>query len=38
MLGAKKNKNEIEYKKIKSQESKINIILDKLNEYLMYTY
>ncbi len=34
MLGVKKNKNEIDYKKIKTQESKINIIIDKLNEYL----
>ena len=34
MLGVKKNKNELEYEKIKSQENKINIILDKLIEYL----
>ncbi len=34
MLGVKKNKNELEYEKIKSQEKKINIILDKLIEYL----
>ena len=33
-VGSKKNKNEIDYKKIKTQESKINIIIDKLNEYL----
>jgi uroporphyrinogen decarboxylase len=34
MLGIKKTKNEIDYEKVKSQESKINIILNKLNEYL----
>ena len=34
MLGVKKNKNEINYEKINSQESKIDIILSKLNEYL----
>jgi uroporphyrinogen decarboxylase len=34
MLGIKKNKYEIDYKKIKSNKSKINIILNKLNEYL----
>jgi len=34
MLGAKKNKNELEYKKIKSQEAQIKIILDKLIQYL----
>jgi uroporphyrinogen decarboxylase len=34
MLGAKKNKNELEYEKIKSQEHKVNIILNKLIEYL----
>ena len=31
MLGIKKTKNEIDYEKVKSQESKINIILNKLN-------
>ena len=34
MLGAKKNKNELEYGKIKSQETQVNIILDKLVQYL----
>jgi len=34
MLGAKKNKNELEYKKIKSQKLHLNIILDKLIQYL----
>jgi uroporphyrinogen decarboxylase len=34
MLGAKKNKNELEYKKIKSQETQVKIILDKLIQYL----
>ena len=34
MLGAKKNKNEIDFKKIRSQETKVNIILDKLNDHL----
>ena len=34
MLGAKLNKNEINYKKIKSKEFEVNVILDKLNEYL----
>ena len=34
MLGAKKNKNQIEYDIIKSQETKVNIILNKLIEYL----
>ena len=34
MFGIKKNKNEIDYKKIQEQQSEINIILDKLNEYL----
>ena len=34
MLGAKKGKNEINYKTIKSQKLNIDIILDKLNEYL----
>ena len=34
ILGAKKNKNELKHEKIKSQEAKVNIILDKLIEYL----
>ena len=34
MLGAKKNKNEINYEKIKSQKSELNVIFNKLNEYL----
>ena len=34
MLGAKNNKNEVEYDIIKSQETKVNIILNKLIEYL----
>jgi uroporphyrinogen decarboxylase len=34
MLGAKNKKNEIDYKKIKSKEFEVNVILDKLNEYL----
>ena len=34
MLELKKNKNELEYKKVKSQKPKTKIILDKLNEYL----
>ena len=34
MLGAKKNKKEIEYEKIKSQKNQIDIILNKLIEYL----
>ena len=34
ILGAKKNKNELEHEKIKSQEAKVNIILDKLIGYL----
>ena len=34
MLGVKKNKNEIDYKKIESNKSEVNIILNKLNEYL----
>ncbi len=34
MLGAKKNKNEINFEKIKSNEFEVNVILDKLNEYL----
>ena len=34
MLGVKKNKNEIDYKKIESNKSEVKIILNKLNEYL----
>ena len=34
MLGAKKNKIEINFKKIKERESDINLILNKLHEYL----
>ena len=34
MLGAKINKNEINYNKITSNEFEVNVILDKLNEYL----
>ena len=34
MLGAKLNKNEIDYKKITNKEFEVNLILDKLNEYL----
>ena len=34
MLGAKKNKEEVDYKKIRSKEFEVNVILDKLNEYL----
>ena len=34
MFGIKKNKNKINYKKIQEQQSDINVILDKLNEYL----
>ena len=34
MLGAKKNKNELEYEKIKSQRTLVDIILDKLIQYL----
>ena len=34
MLGAKQNKNQIDYKKIKNKEFEVNLILDKLNEYL----
>ena len=36
MLGAKKSKKDIDYKKIKEKESEINIILDKLHEYLCF--
>ncbi len=34
MLGAKGNKNEIDYKKIKAKEFEVDLILDKLNDYL----
>jgi uroporphyrinogen decarboxylase len=34
MLNAKKNKNEIDFDKIKSNDFEVNLILDKLNEYL----
>jgi uroporphyrinogen decarboxylase len=34
MLGAKQNKNEVDYKKIKSKEFEVNVILDKLHDYL----
>ena len=34
MLGAKINKNEIDFKKIRSKEFEVNLILDKLHEYL----
>ena len=34
MMGIKKNKNEIDYMKIKSKEFEVNLILDKLHEYL----
>tara|TARA_B110000902_G_C14150096_1_gene529179 strand:+ start:22 stop:972 length:951 start_codon:yes stop_codon:yes gene_type:complete len=34
MLGAKDGKNKINYKKIKSKEFEVNVVLDKLNEYL----
>ena len=34
MLGVKLNKNEIDYKKITSNKFEVNLILDKLNEYL----
>jgi uroporphyrinogen decarboxylase len=34
MLGAKKGKKDINYKKIKEKEFEVNLILDKLNEYL----
>ncbi len=34
MLGIKLSKNNINYKKLKSQEFEVNLILDKLNEYL----
>ena len=34
MLGVKKNKKVIDYKKIKTKELEVNLILDKLNDYL----
>jgi uroporphyrinogen decarboxylase len=34
MLGLKQNKNEIDNEKIKSKEFEVNVILDKLNDYL----
>ena len=34
MLGAKKGKKDINYKKIKEKEFEVNLVLDKLNEYL----
>ena len=34
MLRAKKNKNEVNYKKIKTKEFEVNLILDKLHEYI----
>jgi uroporphyrinogen decarboxylase len=34
MLGAKSNKNEINFNKIKEKEFEVNVILDKLNDYL----
>jgi len=34
MLGAKKSKEKINYKKIKTKEFEVNLILDKLNDYL----
>ena len=34
MLGAKQSKNQINYKKIKTKEFEVNIILDKLSEHL----
>ncbi len=34
MLGAKESKQDINYEKIKANESEVNIILDKLHEYL----
>ena len=34
MLGAKENKKDINYKKIKTKEFEVNLILDKLHEYL----
>ena len=34
MLGVKQNKKEIDYKKIKTKEFEVDLILDKLNDYL----
>ena len=34
MLGAKESKKEVDYKKIKTKEFEVNLILDKLNDYL----
>ena len=34
MIGAKEGKNQINHEKIKSKEFEVNVILDKLNEYL----
>ena len=34
MLGAKESKKEINYKRIKTKESEVNLILDKLHDYL----
>ena len=34
MLGAKSNKNEINFNRIKEKEFEVNVILDKLNDYL----
>ena len=34
MLGAKLNKNDIDYEKIEEKDFEVNLILDKLNEYL----
>ena len=34
MLGAKESKKDINYKKIKKKEFEVNLILDKLHEYL----
>ena len=34
MLGVKSNKNDIDYKKVKNKDFEVNLILDKLNEYL----
>ena len=36
MLGAKESKRDINYKKIKTKESEVNLILGKLHEYLCY--
>ena len=34
MLGVKESKKKVDYKKIKRKEQEINLILDKLNDYL----